>query len=278
MSAYFIAEIGQNHQGSLELAKQMVDSLVGTGVDAIKTAKRDVSSFPEEWESMPYLNENSFGNTYAEHRRFLELTDDEFVELAYYSRKKGFDFISSFTDISSFDFLYKYVTPRYYKIASSRAVDYDLLTHVANHNVPVILSTGMCDMKDVEMSFKGLRPEVLMQCTSSYPTVPHDINLNVIHTYKNRFDCEVGFSGHHIGIYPDVIAVAMGATFLERHYTLDKGMRGTDHKCSLDQLDIIQLMKRLKGLDKILGSEEKTILYSEASAIKKLRHDLRIRS
>lgn len=276
MPAYFIAEIGQNHQGSIDLAIDMVDSLVGTGVNAIKTAKRDVNSFPKEWDTMPYDNPNSFGKTYGEHRRFLELSDDDFIYLAKYVKMRGFDFISSFTDIPSFNFLFKYIQPRYYKIASSRAVDYDLLKWVAQHNVPVILSTGMCTFYDVMMAYKGLRPEVIMQCTSSYPTDLKDVNLNVIKEYQKHFDCEIGLSGHHSGITPDVLAYSIGATFLERHYTLDKKMKGTDHACSLVKREVVELLEKLNGIDDILGSHEKTVLPCEELAIKKLRYDLRV--
>ena len=276
---YFIAEIGQNHNGSLDTAKQLVDSLEGSGVMAIKTAKRDIKSFPEIWKTTPYENEHSFGKTYYEHRCALELSNEDFISFARYVESKGFDFISSFTDIPSFHFLYRYVKPKYYKIASSRVVDIQLLQEVALYNVDTILSTGMSTLKEIDTAVKMLIPKVIMQCTSAYPTRYEDINLDVICEYWERYGEhveEVGFSGHHLGIFPDVIAYSLGATWIERHYTLDRDMVGTDHKLSLVRSEIDELMRQVDIVDSIIGTSKKTVLESEKGTIKKLRSDLHI--
>jgi len=272
---YIIAEIGQNHNGSLQTAKDMVDSLIGTGVRAIKTAKRDINSFPESWKTTEYKGENSFADNYFDHRCALELSNDEFIELAHYSKNKGFDFISSFTDIASFDFLVKKVKPTAYKIASSRVKDYKLLRYVREFNAPIILSTGMSDLRDVLIAFDILQPDAVMQCTSSYPNKYDAINLNVLKLYRAKFPlADLGLSGHHLGILPDILAYNMGAKLIERHYTLNKLSKGTDHELSLNRDEFIELHERLLDVDIIQGVETKNVLSCELPAIKKLRSDL----
>ena len=272
---YIIAEIGQNHNGSLQTAKDMVDSLIGTGVRAIKTAKRDVNSFPDSWKTLEYKGENSFADNYYDHRCALELSNDEFKEFARYSRLKGFDFISSFTDIASFDFLVKQIKQTAYKIASSRVKDYKLLRYVREFNVPVILSTGMSDLRDVLIAFDLVQPDAVMQCTSAYPNDLANINLNVLKLYRQKFNkSDLGLSGHHFGILPDILAYNMGAKLIERHYTLDKNAKGTDHCLSLNRDEFIELHENLLKVDIIQGREDKTVLFCEKKAIEKLRSDL----
>lgn len=270
---YIIAEIGQNHNGSLETAKEMVDSLVGTGVNAIKTAKRDIDSFQEEWKTKPYINKNSFGKTYYEHRCALELSKKEFLELSAYSREKGFDFISSFTDIPSFNFLAYQVRPDYYKIASSRVTDLKLLNHISCFDVPFILSTGMSEMGEIIRAEAILRPKIILQCTSSYPTQSKDVNLDVINRYKFVFDdnIKIGISGHYNSVLIDLMAYSMGAEVIERHYTLDKTQKGTDHQCSLDLSDLKELCGLLEFAKVAKGSDDKKVLECELPAIEKLR-------
>lgn len=270
MPAYLISEIGCNHMGSLTLAKTMVNNLVGSGVSAIKTCKQ---SMKDEWKSMPYDSPNSFGATYYDHRKVLELSEGEFIELADYVRSKGFDFIASFTDIESYDFLRYKVKPDYYKLPSSRNTDDELINHIGGGLDNLIISTGMTDYDTLKEVDNRLWPDVIMQCTSSYPCELKDINLNVIHLLK-QFHTPIGFSGHHLGIEPDLYAYAMGAKFIERHYTFDKEAKGTDHKLSLTADEFKELSRRLAELDVILGSGEKKILDCELPAMNKLRSDL----
>lgn len=277
---YFIAEIGQNHQGDINIAKKMVDMLVGTGVSAIKTAKRDIDvCLSEEQKKMPYINERSFGATYYEHRKALELTYDEFIELKTYSESKGFDFISSFTDKPSLDFLVDIDIP-YLKIASQRITDIPLFEFAAKTGKPIIISSGMSDIEDVDRVVEIFKnnEKYLMQCTSAYPCKDSDINLRVIKTFKQRYNNQVegyGLSGHHMSLAPDIAAYVMGANIIERHFTLDRTMKGTDHAGSLEVDGVKKLIRYIHQVENAMGSPEKKVLDSEMPALIKLRGDLK---
>lgn len=268
---YFIAEIGQNHNGSLKTAMQMVDSLVGTGVSAIKTAKRCIDKNKKLWEAIPYDNEFSYGKNYYNHRRALELNDAEFMALKEYAEKAGFDFISSFTDIESLQYLVM-IGVKILKIASQRMTDYQLINELKKYDLPIIASCGMCNMDGIKVIEKMLEGKELyfLQCTSEYPTKDENINLNVL---KNDIFC--GISGHWEGIIPDFAAYSMDARIIERHYTLDKNGKGRDHAASLSLYEIKNLMHHINTINKIKGSQEKEILLCEHEAITRLRADIR---
>ena len=271
---YFIAELGQNHQGSLAIAKQMVDSLIGTGVSAIKTAKRDIDTcLTDEQKNMIYDNPNSFGLTYYEHRKALELSKDDFRELKLYAEKCGFDFISSFTDHNSLDFLVD-IGVQILKIASQRLSDIPLLERAANTGIPIIMSTGMSTFSDVMRAIKCFPASELyiLQCTSCYPCPEERINLNVMRFYIDNIEANgFGLSGHHTGIAPDLAAYVMGADIIERHYTLRRDMKGTDHAASLEKRGIELIMKYIDEIRRSIGSANKEIQECELPAIKKLR-------
>lgn len=278
---YFIAEIGQNHQGDINIAKKMVDQLVGTGVSAIKTAKRDIEvCLSEEQKKMPYLNKNSFGANYYEHRKALELSHENFFQLKKYSEERGFDFISSFTDEPSLNFLSHDCDLKYLKIASQRMADIELLNKTAATGKEIIISTGMSTTEDIERALEIFKDNKkhLMQCTSSYPCSESDINLNVIKTYQEKYshlvDC-FGLSGHHMTIAPDIAAYVMGANIIERHFTLDRNMKGTDHIGSLEIDGIKRIVKYIKQVEESMGSYDKVVLESEMPALIKLRGDLK---
>ena len=277
---YFIAEIGQNHQGDINIAKQLVDSLIGTGVNAIKTAKRDLDScLTEDQKKMPYVNPNSFGDTYYDHRKALELSDKDFIELIKYSKKAGFDFISSFTDKKSLDFLINNNVTAL-KIASQRLADIDLMNETSKSALPIIISTGMSNINHIDeiLNIFSDNEKYILQCTSSYPCAEEDINLNVIKTYMNRYKSIVqgfGFSSHHVGIAPDIGAFMLGAEIIERHYTLSRSMKGTDHSASLEINGVKYVLKYIKQIKNSLGSYEKLILDSELASLNKLRADLK---
>tara|TARA_R110000822_G_scaffold67844_1_gene165127 strand:- start:85 stop:939 length:855 start_codon:yes stop_codon:yes gene_type:complete len=273
---YFIAEIGQNHQGDINIAKKMIDSLRGLSVNCIKTAKRDIDvCLSDEQKEMLYDNPNSFGKTYYEHRKALELSKDDFIELKNYVEDAGFDFISSFTDKPSLDFLQE-IGCSGLKIASQRTSDIKLLKAVADTKIPVILSTGMSSIDDVDKAVKILQNNKelhILQCTSTYPCPEEYLNLNVIPMYKDRYKNinTVGFSGHHVGVASDVAAYMLGAEIIERHYTLERSMKGTDHVGSLENTGIRYVLNYIDQVSKALGSREKKILESELPALKKLR-------
>ena len=275
--SYFIAEIGQNHQGDINIAKKMVDSLKGLSINCIKTAKRDIDTcLSEEQKNMIYENPNSFGKTYYEHRKALELSKDDFIEFKNYVEKAGFDFISSFTDKPSLDFLCD-INISGLKIASQRTSDIELLNATALTKIPVILSTGMSTIKDVDTAVDILSKNKelhVLQCTSTYPCPEEDLNLNVIPMYKERYKGKinsVGFSGHHVGVASDIAAYMLGAEIIERHYTLDRTMKGTDHPGSLELRGIEYVVNYINQVEKALGTSDKTIQGSELPALKKLR-------
>ena len=273
---YFIAEIGQNHQGDINIAKKMVDSLKGLPINCIKTAKRDIDTcLSEEQKNMIYENPNSFGKTYYEHRKALELSKKDFIELKNYVEAAGFDFISSFTDKPSLEFLQE-IGCSGLKIASQRTADIELLNAVAGTEIPTILSTGMSSIEDVDRAVKILHKNKelhLLQCTSTYPCSEEDLNLNVIPMYKDRYKNidTVGFSGHHIGVASDIAAYMLGAEIIERHYTLDRTMKGTDHPGSLEKRGLEYVLNYIDQVNRALGSSKKEILESELPALKKLR-------
>lgn len=276
---FFICEIGQNHQGNLQIAKQMVDSLIGTGVSAIKTAKRDIDiCLSEKQKNMPYVNKNSFGKTYYEHRKNLELSKDDFRELKDYVEQKGFDFISSFTDVNSLDFLNE-IGVKTLKIASQRLVDYELLDETAKTNKTIIISSGMSNIEQIDkvINLFENNEKFLLQCTSIYPCECTDLNLNVLKTFQQRYQGKVngfGFSGHHSGIAPDLAAYMMGANIIERHYTLHRHWKGSDHAASLELDGVKKIIKYIEQINDSMGSSVKRILEKEQTAIDKLRGDL----
>jgi sialic acid synthase len=280
MSVYFIAEIGQNHQGDIRIAKQMVDTLVGSGVSAIKTAKRDIETcLTEEQKRMPYENPNSFGKTYYDHRKALELSHDEFEELKNYIEKNGFDFIPSFTDIPSFDLINKIGCEKI-KIASQRVTDIKLLQHVANEfDGAVYMSSGMSNFDDINRMVEIFKSneKYLLQCTSVYPCPENLLNLAVLHVYRKFYLGTVdgfGFSGHHVGIAADLCAYLFGAKIIERHFTLNRAWKGTDHAASLGIDGVRKIIKYIDQIDDAIGISDKYILPEELPAIKKLRGDL----
>lgn len=278
---YFIAELGQNHQGDINIAKLMVDSLVGSGVSAIKSAKRNIDvCLSEDQKSLIYDNPNSFGKTYYDHRKALELSELEYEELKEYSESKGFDFISSFTDLPSMEFLVNIGT-KVLKIASQRVTDIGLLEATARrHTDCIIMSTGMSDKLNIDTMvdiFNNNRYRYLLQCTSVYPCPNNLINLNVMHTYKIMYPGMdgIGFSGHHTSIGPDIAAYTMGYNILERHYTLDRSWKGTDHAASLGADGIKYIIKYTDQIHEASGSSNKQILDEELPAIQKLRDTIK---
>ena len=272
---YLIAEIGQNHNGSLDLAKQMVDMAQRCGFHAVKSAKRDIAiNVPEPLYSSVYNSPHSFGRTYGEHREALEFSFDEYREMEEYSHQKGLDFISSFTDLPSLQFL-ETIKCDAYKIASSRVTDMELLKNVAQTAKPVILSAGMSTMVEIESAvecFKN-RELYILQCTSSYPCHLEDIHLGVMQAFHEKFKCEAGFSGHHHdSMLPDLLAAGLGACIIERHITCDKSLKGSDQKLSLDENDMAMLVKGIQQVKAIMGRPEKQFLPCEEISRNKLRN------
>lgn len=272
---YFIAEIGQNHHGKLHIARQMVDVFSKYPISAIKTAKRDIDSHPE-WKDIPYINRNSYGKTYYEHRKALELEKEEFKELKSYVESFGLDFISSFTDENSLDFLFD-IGVKYLKVPSQRMKDELLLSRAALTDIPVIISAGMCNQIDVDnaLSYFWDKEKYLLQCTSVYPCPESLLNLKVleywIDRYQDGFISGYGLSGHHIGVAPDILAYGLGADIIERHVTLSRASKGTDQAASLEPTGVERILRYINQCKEAMGSSVKSILKEELPAIQKLR-------
>ena len=274
-NAYVIAEIGHNHQGSLKTAKELFQAAADCGVDAGKLQKRDNRTlYTREMYDKPYDNENSFGATYGEHREALEFGKPEYEELQAESARLDIGFFSTAFDIRSADFLAELNTPAY-KIASGDLKNIPLLRHVAKIGKPMIVSTGGGTMDDVQRSYETIMPInprlCLMQCTCGYPAEFAELDLRVIATYREKFpEVVIGYSGHDNGIAMPVAAYMLGARIIEKHFTLNRAMKGTDHRFSLEPVGMKKMIRDLQRVRMALGDGRKKVYASEASPVLKM--------
>lgn len=276
-----IAEVGQNHQGSLEIAKKYIKACHNAGADIVKFQKSHLSSkFNKKALNREYNSVNSFGKTYGEHKQFLEFSDEQYLELKNYAQEIGIIFTASGMDIKSFEFLRDIGCP-ILKIGSGDTNNLELLEKIAKFNIPLILSTGMNDMESVIKSVNtlfdnGVQTLCLLQCTSSYPLEDKDVNLNVMKSYKEYFGDKiiVGYSGHDKGTAITLGSIALGAKIIEKHVTFDKTWKGSDHSASLDMDELKQLCQDVRRIEAALGSKIKKIQNSELSCINKLGKSL----
>lgn len=271
---YIIAEIGQNHQGDPSIARQLIDTAAAAGVDAVKSQKRHIPSLlTEEEYNRPYDNPHSFGRTYGDHRERLELSIEQHLELKGYAESKGLDYFCSPWDPHS---LNEMVVGgfRILKIASALITHLPLLDMAAESRLPVILSTGMSELDVVDTAvdaFKDVPEMYVLQCTSSYPSQFEDVNLRVLPMFHERYGRPVGFSGHHRGISIDVAAVALGACMIERHFTLDRTWKGTDHAASLEPPGLFKLVRDVRSVEVAMGDGHKRMVPAEQPVARKLR-------
>jgi sialic acid synthase len=272
---FFIAEAGINHNGSIENAKKLIDLAKETGADCVKFQKRTISRIlTKDGLDAPYVNKNSFGKTYGEHKTFLEFSYDQFRELKKYADEIGIMMTASGWDEESVDFLDSLDVP-FFKMASADLTNWSLLEHTAKKGKPIVLSTGMADFETVQKTYEFVKKFnkdiIIMQCTSSYPSPENEINLRVIETYKEVFpEATIGFSGHENGISISLGAFVLGAKVIERHFTLDRTMKGGDHFASLEKPELEKLISDLKILSIAMGNPDKKIQPSEISCFKKL--------
>lgn len=274
--AFVIAEIGHNHQGSVEICKQMILAAAESGASAVKLQKRNNKAlFTKEFYGSPYNSENAFGSTYGEHRDALEFDFSTYQELKKYSEDLGVIFFSTAFDFSSVDFLEKLNVP-VIKIASGDLRSIPLLEYAASTNIPLIVSTGGARMSDVQAAHKAIKsvtstPFAILQCTAAYPAEPEILNLNVIKTYRESFpDTIIGFSAHDLGIAMGPAAYALGARIFEKHFTLDRSMKGTDHAFSLEPTGMKKFVRDLNNVALALGDGVKTPLEIELAPLKKM--------
>lgn len=272
---YVIAEIGHNHQGDLKKALEMIRRAHEVGCDAVKMQKRNNKSlFTKELYNSPYENENSFGRTYGEHREALEFGRIEYTEMAQYANSLGITFFATPFDRDSADFL-QFIGVPCFKTASGDLTNIPLLRHIAEFNKPMFISTGGATLDMVRKAYEAvleLNPQIcLLQCTASYPVLDFsELNLNVINTYKRHFDCVVGLSAHDAGIAMAVVAYTLGARVIEKHFTLSRVMKGTDHAFSLEPKGMERMIRDLKRARIAIGDGQKRIYPSELKPIKKM--------
>jgi len=272
---FIVAEIGINHQGSLDLFKQMICKARECGVDAVKGQKREPKECltPERY-NRPYNDAHSFGKTYGEHKEALELSGEMWAEAMALADDLGILLFASVFDITSAR-LMRDLGAEIIKIGSAEVTKYELLKEVATYKLPVLMSTGMSTLDEIDAAVELFRSNgtdlTLMHCTSSYPCRYEDVHLRVIPMLKARYSLPVGFSGHHSSVAIDTAAVALGATAVERHFTLDRTMKGTDQAASLEPAGMDKVVKYIRATELALGASEKKVLECEEAVRLKCR-------
>lgn len=269
---FIVAEVGINHNGEVELAKRLIDAAVHARVDAVKFQKRTPAlCVPAEQRDV--MRETPWGYIrYMEYRERVEFGEAEYREINRYCGEVGTPWFASVWDEPSVDFLEAY-DPPCYKIPSASLTDHDLLRRVRATGRPVILSTGMSTMEQIQEAVAVLGHEDLLitHSTSTYPCDPSELNLRMIQTLRQAFPCPIGYSGHEVGLVPTVIAVALGACLVERHITLDRAMWGSDQAASVEPGGFERLVKYVRVSEQALGDGVKRIYESELDSIRRLR-------
>ena len=273
--AYVIAEIGHNHQGDLKTAEELFRQAAACGASAVKLQKRDnFTLYTKAMYEKPYDNENSYGATYGEHREFLEFGKDKYLHLQGVAAELKVDFFATAFDIPSADMLAQIGVPAY-KIASGDLRSTPLLKHVAAFGKPMIVSTGGGTMDDIKRAYDEVMPInrqlCFLQCTAGYPAAWAELDLRVITTLRDAFpDIVIGYSGHDNGIAMPVAAYVLGARVIEKHFTLNRAMKGTDHSFSLEPVGLRKMMRDLSRTHVALGDGQKRVHASEVDPIRKM--------
>jgi N-acetylneuraminate synthase len=270
---YITAEIGVNHNGDLKIAKKMIHEAFVNGVDAVKFQKRtpEICVPRDQWEIM---RETPWGYiSYIDYRRKMEFGQDEYAEIDRYCKEEGIDWFASVWDEPSVDFMEQFDTVAY-KVPSAALTDHGLLRKLRSTGRPIILSTGMSTIEQIQAAVEviGSSNLILTHATSTYPCDPSELNLRVITTLREMFpDCPIGYSGHEVGLIPSVVAVSMGACLVERHITLDRAMWGSDQAASVEPQGFERLVKYIRVTEQALGDGVKQVYNSELSSLKRLR-------
>ena len=271
---YFIGEIGINHNGSLQIAKKLIDAVSACNWDCTKFQKRDPDICVPEHQKLK-LRSTPWGEmSYIDYKHRVEFGKEQYNYINDYCAEKPIDWSASVWDLNSLEFVLQYDLP-YIKIPSAMITNRKLLEESAKSGVPIIMSTGMSSLREVDdavdLLMKHTDNFVLMHTNSSYPTPKKELNLSLIPFLQERYGCTVGYSGHEEDLEPTVIACVLGAKVVERHITLSHEMWGTDQKSSLEVVGMDKLYKRIKNIDEILGTPEKKVTESEVGIRKKLR-------
>lgn len=268
---FVVAEIGINHNGDVEIAKQLISLAVGSGCNAVKFQKRtiDIVYSPEE---LARPRESPFGNTNGDLKRGLEFGEQQYRQIAEYCRAVGICWFASCWDEPSVDFIEQFNAPCY-KIASASLTDDALLRHTRSKGKPLILSTGMSTLEQIDHAVEvlGTQDLVLLHACSAYPAPYRELNLRSIPVLRSRYGVPVGYSGHETGLASSVAAVAMGACVVERHITLDRAMWGSDQAASLGPSGVTRLIRDIRMIEESFGEGTKKITPSELPIMAKLR-------
>ncbi len=269
---YIIAEIGINHNGNIDVAKQLIDASVEAGCDAVKFQKRTPElCVPDDQKDK--MRHTPWGYiSYLEYRGKVEFGKDEFSEIVDYCQENRIDWQASAWDEPSVDFLEQF-SPIAHKVASASLTDSALLLKMRQQGRPIILSTGMSQMDQIKAAVEliGIDDLVLAHCTSAYPCPPGDLNLKMIQTLREMYPCPIGYSGHEVGLPTTVAAVTLGASLIERHITLDRAMWGSDQAASIEPGGLRKLVKYIRVVEEALGDGVKTVYESEQPGLQKLR-------
>lgn len=254
---FIAAEIGQNHNGDPAIARRLIDMAAACGATAVKFQKRDVAGeLSRDLKCKPYDNENSFGATYAEHRAFLELSVEQHRGLREYAHARGLIYFCTVCDVASLEAMRPLDLPLY-KVASRDITNWPLLDAIAETGRPVVLSTGMAGLAEVDAAVDRISRRhdriVVAQCTSEYPSPPEHANLNALRSYRLRYGLLVGMSDHTPGIMTAVAAATLGACYVEKHVTLSRAMRGTDHAGSLEEEGVRRLVGYIRQVESAMG-------------------------
>lgn len=272
MSVYIIAEAGVNHNGSFELACRLADAAKEAGADCVKyqTFKSE-NLVSKDAQKAEYQKKTTGDSSQQDMLKKLELSYDSFVKLKEYCNKIGICFLSTPFDFESIDFLKSLDMP-FWKIPSGEVTNYPYLVALAKTGKPVVMSTGMCEMNEISDAIKvlkdnGTKDIKLLHCNTEYPTPFEDVNLTAMKTMREAFSTEVGYSDHTKGIEVPIAAVALGATIIEKHFTLDRNMEGPDHKASLEPQELKQMVCSIRNIEKAIGTGDKTPSASEKKNI-----------
>jgi N-acetylneuraminate synthase len=269
---FIIAEIGLNHNGDVKLAKKLIDAAALAGCDAVKFQKRTPElCVPPAQRDIP--RETPWGiMTYLEYRHRVEFGEREYADLDRYCREKGMIWFASCWDEPSVDFIDRFA-PACYKVASASLTDGPLLEHTRATDRPIIISTGMSTIEEIDAAVARLDPDRLLiaHATSTYPCVPEELNLRTIGTLKQRYNAPIGYSGHEVGLQTTCAAVCLGARFVERHITLDRAMWGSDQAASVEPGGFARLVRDIRTIERALGDGRKRVYDSELPIRAKLR-------
>ena len=268
---FVAAEIGINHNGDLELAKRLIDAAVLAGCDAVKFQKRTIEVVYTA-EELARPRESQFGNTNGDLKRGLEFGLEQYRAIDEHARARKIMWFCSCWDEGAVDFMDSF-DPPCYKIASASLTDDALLRHIRGKGKPIVLATGMSTMDQIRHAVRTLGEDglVILHCTSTYPSQPQELNLRMIETLKNEFNCPIGYSGHEVGLSTTLGAVVHGAVFVERHLTLDRAMWGSDQAASVEPQGLMRLVRDIRVYEKAAGDGVKEVYPSELPILEKLR-------